>query len=34
NAVSWYKKLGFKSLDERLGNSGHSSCNIWMLKTL
>jgi len=34
NAVSWYKKLGFKSLDERLGNSGHSSCNIWMLKKL
>ena len=34
NAVSWYKKLGFKTLDVRLGNSGHSSCNIWMLKTL
>jgi len=34
NAVSWYKKLGFKTLDARLGNSGHSSCNIWMLKRL
>lgn len=34
NAVSWYKKLGFKKLDYRLGNSGHSSCNIWMLKSL
>ncbi|MDR6300941.1 GNAT family N-acetyltransferase [Mesonia maritima] len=34
NAVSWYKKLGFKTLDARLGNSGHSSCNIWMLKPL
>jgi putative acetyltransferase len=33
-AVSIYKKLGFKSLDHPLGNSGHDGCDIWMLKTL
>lgn len=33
-AVSMYKKMGFKSLNEPLGNSGHSSCNIWMLRDL
>jgi putative acetyltransferase len=33
-AVSLYEKLGFKRLNERLGNSGHSSCNIWMIKDL
>ncbi len=34
NAVAWYEKLGFHKLDIRLGNSGHPSCNIWMLKEL
>ena len=29
-----YKKSGFKSLDAPLGNTGHYSCNMWMLKTL
>jgi putative acetyltransferase len=31
-AVSMYEKYGFKMLDNALGNSGHTSCNIWMLK--
>lgn len=33
-AVSMYKKMGFKSLNEPLGNSGHGSCNIWMIRDL
>ena len=31
-AVSMYEKYGFKMLGNALGNSGHTSCNIWMLK--
>ncbi len=33
-AVSAYIKLGFASLDQPLGNTGHFSCTIWMLKEL
>jgi putative acetyltransferase len=33
-AISLYEKLGFKSLNAPLGNSGHFGCNIWMLKKL
>lgn len=33
-AVSIYEKVGFKSLDQPLGNSGHCGCDIWMLKAL
>ncbi|MDT0554294.1 GNAT family N-acetyltransferase [Urechidicola vernalis] len=29
-----YKKTGFKSLDKPMGNTGHFSCNMWMLKDL
>ena len=29
-----YKKAGFKSLNAPLGDTGHYSCNMWMLKTL
>ena len=29
-----YKKSGFKSLDAPLGDTGHYSCNMWMLKIL
>jgi putative acetyltransferase len=32
-AVSIYEKVGFKSLDGPLGNSGHCGCDIWMLKS-
>ncbi|SFW49979.1 putative acetyltransferase [Sinomicrobium oceani] len=34
NAVSWYEKSGFHRLDHPLGNSGHPSCTIWMIKDL
>ena len=33
-AVDMYQKLGFKSLDKPLGNSGHFGCDIWMVKEL
>jgi putative acetyltransferase len=33
-AISIYEKVGFKSLDGPLGNSGHYGCDIWMLKEL
>jgi putative acetyltransferase len=33
-AVSIYEKVGFKSLDHPLGNSGHCGCDIWMIKSL
>lgn len=33
-AISIYKRLGFKSLKERLGNSGHFGCDIWLSKEL
>lgn len=33
-AVNMYKKLGFKSLEKPLGNTVHTSCNIWMIKKL
>lgn len=34
NAVRMYKKSGFEKLEKPLGDSGHSSCNIWMIKYL
>lgn len=33
-AVGMYKNAGFVSLDAPMGNSGHTSCNIWMIKEL
>ncbi len=33
-AVKMYEKFGFTYLSQPLGESGHSSCNIWMLKDL
>ena len=29
-----YKKNGFTSLDKPMGNTGHYSCNVWMIKNL
>jgi putative acetyltransferase len=34
NAIRIYEKQGFKKLGHPLGNSGHVSCNIWMIKEL
>ena len=33
-AVSMYEKLGFVRLNQPLGDSGHKTCDIWMLKEL
>jgi len=33
-AVRIYEKLGFRKLPFPLGNSGHTTCNIWMLLDL
>jgi putative acetyltransferase len=29
-----YRKVGFKSLDKPMGNTGHYSCTEWMIKDL
>lgn len=29
-----YRKVGFKDLDAPMGNTGHYSCNLWVLKDL
>jgi putative acetyltransferase len=34
DAQKLYKKSGFNYLDKPLGNTGHSSCQVWMLKKL
>lgn len=34
DARKLYAKVGFKSLDRRMGDTGHYSCNLWMLKDL
>jgi len=33
-AVNMYKQYGFEMITGPLGNSGHTSCNVWMLKQL
>ena len=32
NAIELYKKNGFYFIDKPLGNSGHTGCDVWMLK--
>lgn len=34
NAIDLYRNLGFEPIPERLGESGHFSCDIWMTKQL
>lgn len=33
-AIKMYEKEGFVRLNKALGNSGHTTCNVWMLKDL
>ena len=33
DARKLYKKVGFEFLEKPLGNTGHYSCTVWMLKT-
>ncbi|WP_223033237.1 GNAT family N-acetyltransferase [Hanstruepera marina] len=32
DARKLYKKVGFKMLEKPLGDTGHYSCNVWMIK--
>jgi len=34
SARALYQKNGFTSLDKPVGNTGHYSCNVWMIKDL
>jgi len=34
DARKLYKKVGFKSIEKPMGNTGHYSCTVWMLKDL
>lgn len=34
NARKLYRKTGFKDLSAPMGDTGHYSCNLWMLKDL
>jgi putative acetyltransferase len=34
DARKLYRKVGFKDLDAPMGDTGHYSCNLWMLKDL
>ncbi|WP_138433635.1 GNAT family N-acetyltransferase [Winogradskyella algicola] len=33
DARKLYKKVGFEFIDKPMGNTGHYSCTVWMLKT-
>lgn len=33
-AIEMYNQSGFSFLQHAMGNSGHSACNVWMLKKL
>jgi putative acetyltransferase len=33
-AIAIYQQQGFVFINERMGNSGHSSCDVWMKKDL
>ena len=34
DAKKLYAKVGFENMDGPLGDTGHYSCNVWMIKTL
>ena len=34
HATKLYQKVGFEPLEKPLGNTGHYSCNVWMIKNL
>lgn len=34
DARKLYKKSGFKTLEKPMGNTGHYSCNVWMITEL
>jgi len=34
NALGMYEKNGFRFIDKPMGNSGHTGCELWMIKEL
>jgi putative acetyltransferase len=34
NAIGMYEKNGFEKIPGPLGNSGHTGCDVWMMKEL
>jgi putative acetyltransferase len=34
NALKMYEKNGFNYLRQPMGNSGHTGCQLWMIKDL
>jgi len=34
SAQKLYNSIGFEYINKPLGNTGHSSCPVWMIKTL
>lgn len=34
NAIAMYEKNGFKHIYHSLGKSGHTGCNVWMIRSL
>ena len=34
NAIGMYEKNGFEKIQGPLGNSGHTGCDVWMIKQL
>ena len=34
NAIAMYVKNGFTPISEPLGDSGHTGCEVWMIKNL
>lgn len=34
DARKLYKKVGFKMLEKPMGDTGHYSCNVWMIKDI
>ncbi len=34
NAISMYEKSGFNHIPASLGNSGHTGCDVWMMRDL
>uniref|UniRef100_UPI004048E2D3 GNAT family N-acetyltransferase n=1 Tax=Flavobacterium sp. TaxID=239 RepID=UPI004048E2D3 len=33
-AQKLYKRIGFENIDGPMGNTGHNSCEVWMIKNL
>ncbi len=34
NAIAMYNKNGFNHIPQQLGNSGHTGCEVWMMRDL